>query len=158
MRGPAHGYQLKLDYERLTRNGPINIGQVYKALDLLQRDGLVEREDEDPGDRRITYHVTDDGRRSAQELLLEPSDPPRAGRSAVATKVLLATQIPGVDPVSVLDAQRAALVASVQNTRRLARGRALDTAERLGIEAELAVTEAELRWLDLCEDELRGGG
>jgi hypothetical protein len=35
------------------------------------------------------------------------------------------------------------------------RGADLDRLDRLGHEAELAVIEAELRWLDLCEEELR---
>ncbi len=155
-RRPAHGYQLKLDYERFTRNGPVNVGQIYQTLERLQRDGLVERE-EGGDERRITYRVTKAGRASARELLLDVGDMPTAGRSSVAAKVLLATEIPGVDPIDVLDAQRAALLETVQTARRHARSQQLTRTERLVLEAELAFIDAELRWLDLCEAELRGG-
>ena len=155
-RGPAHGYQLKVDYERVTRNRPVNVGQIYQTLDRLQRDGLVEREDGDGGERRVMYHVTAAGRAGASPALLEAADAV-PGRSDVAAKVLLAISVPGVDALRVIDAQRGALLRIVQTARREMRGRDLDMVARLGIEAELAVTEAELRWLDLCEQELRGG-
>jgi DNA-binding PadR family transcriptional regulator len=157
-RGPAHGYQLKLDYERLTRNGPVNVGQIYQTLERLQRDGLVERDDSGPDERRVTYRITDEGRTSARELLFDADDIPTTGSSSVAAKVLLATSMPGVEAVDVLDVQRAALLRSVQTTRRQTRDQALSRVDRLVLEAELAFIEAELRWLDLCEAELTGGG
>ena len=75
----------------------------------------------------------------------------------MAAKVLLALEIPGFDPVTVLDTRRATLLLSVQTARRQTRGQAISVIERLGIEAELLVAEAELRWLDLCDDELKRG-
>jgi DNA-binding PadR family transcriptional regulator len=155
-RGPAHGYQLKVDYERLTRNKPVNVGQIYQTLERLQRDGLVERDACSESDRRIAYHATPSGRTRAYDFLLDASAPHHGDRSEVAAKVLLAVEIPDFDAIAVIDAQRAALIHSVQTARRQTRGRDISVVERLGIEAELAVTEAELRWLDLCEDELKG--
>jgi DNA-binding PadR family transcriptional regulator len=154
-RGPAHGYQLKLDYERLTRNGPVNVGQIYQTLERLQRDGLVERQAGDD-ERRITYRVTKAGRAGARALLFDASGLPNAARSAVAAKVLLAMEVRGVDPVEVLDVQRAALLQTVQEARGRVRSKELTLTDRLALEAELAFVEAELRWLDLCEAELRG--
>ncbi len=156
-RGAAHGYQLKRDYERLTRNAPVNVGQVYQTLERLQRDGLVEREEAPPGERRVRYHATRAGSAQARALLFDAGDDDGAPPSTVVAKVLLATEVPGVDALDVLYAQRAARLAGVQAARRAARGRELDAVERLGVEAELAVAEAELRWLDLCEEEIRGG-
>ena len=89
--GPAHGYQLKVDYERLTGAGPINVGQIYSTLDRLQRDGLVERDDTADDDRRVPYHLTDAGRAEAMSWLLDARELPLNGRSVVAGKVLLAT-------------------------------------------------------------------
>src|SRR5690349_2837367 len=103
-RGPAHGYQLKRDYERLTGNPPINIGQIYQTLERLQRDGRVEREDGEPEDRRITYHLTDDGQADAEKILFAVDDHSEGRRSPAAVRVLLATGIPGVDALEVLDA------------------------------------------------------
>jgi len=157
-RGPAHGYKLKVDYERLAGPGPINVGQIYSTLDRLQRDGLVDRVEADEGDRRVAYHVTEVGRRQALAWLSKSDDPPRSGRSAVAGKVLMALGVPGVDPQTVIDIHRVAFLAAIQATRRRQRGERLELEERLAIEAEVAVTEAELRWLDMCEAELRTNG
>jgi DNA-binding PadR family transcriptional regulator len=153
---PAHGYQLKREYERLARNGPLNVGQVYQTLDRLQRDGLVEREETADDDRRVTYRVTGAGRDAARDALYEAGEVPTSGTSSVAAKVLLATAMPGVDPLEVLDVQRAALLRRVQATRRNTREQGVSQVDRLVLEAELAFVEAELRWLDLCEAELRG--
>jgi DNA-binding PadR family transcriptional regulator len=156
-RGPAHGYQLKLDYERLTRDKPVNVGQIYQTLERLQRDGLVEREAGDSCDRRISYRVTEAGRAGAYEFLLDASRVDCGGNSDVAAKVLLAVEIADLDTLRVLDAQRSALLLRVQAARRQSRGSVPSVVERLGLEADLAVSEAELRWLDLCEEELKGG-
>jgi len=156
-RGPAHGYQLKLDYERLTRSKPVNVGQIYQTLDRLQRDGLVEREPGEPCDRRIAYRITSAGRTVANEFLLDAGGWHGAGESDVVAKVLLAVEIPTLDSMTVLDAQRAALLESVRIARRATRGLDAGPVERLAGEAELAVADAQLRWLDLCEDELLGG-
>ncbi len=155
-RAPAHGYQLKLDYERLTRNRPVNVGQIYQTLERLQRDGLVEREDSGDAERRVTYRVTDAGRDAARELLYDADGVPGAAHSSVAAKVLLATSTPGVDAIEVLDLQRAALLRRAQTRRRQGRANELPSLDRLVLEAEMAFVEAELRWLDLCEAELRG--
>jgi DNA-binding PadR family transcriptional regulator len=153
--GPSHGYQLKVDYERLTGAGPINVGQVYSTLDRLSRDGLVERAEADGDDRRVPYYLTDVGRTEAVAWLLDPSEPALNGRSVIAGKVLLATRVPGVVIAEVIDAHRLALMTAVGVTRRRSRGQDLDVEARLVLEAELAVAEAELRWLDLCDAEFR---
>ena len=155
--GPSHGYQLKVDYERSARGGSVNVGQIYKTLEVLQRDGLVERAEAAGADRRIAYRITQTGRKAALEALLDTSDVPDAGLSSIATRVLLAIRVGSVDPLEVIDTQRAALLASVQAARRSMRTRELTMVERLGIEAELAFRDAHLRWLDVCEAELRGG-
>lgn len=157
-RSPAHGYRLKVDYERLTGAGPVNVGQIYTTLDRLHRDGLVAREDADDGDRRLSYRLTTDGRRAALDWVNDPGAVPAGGRSTVAGKVLMALGIPGVDAQDVIDNHRLAFLSSVQAARRRTRGATLDVEERLLLEAEVAMTEAELRWLDLCEEELRSNG
>lgn len=156
--GPAHGYQLKVDYERLTGAGPINVGQIYSTLDRLQRDGLVERDETAEDDRRVPYHLTDAGRAEAMSWLLDARELPLNGRSVVAGKVLLATRVPGIVVQDVIDAHRFALMAAVGSSRQRVRGKQLDLEARLVLEAELAVAEAELRWLDLCDAELRATG
>jgi DNA-binding PadR family transcriptional regulator len=153
-RRTSHGYQLKLDYERLTGSGAINVGQVYTTLDRLLRDGLVDRE---PGesDRRVSYFLTELGQKHAWEWIADSGNVQSAGRSEVAGKLLLATGVPGVDITQVIDSHRLALMALIQSTRRQLRAESADMESRMVIEAEVAVIEAELRWLDLFETELR---
>jgi DNA-binding PadR family transcriptional regulator len=156
-RGPAHGYQLKLDYERLTRGAAVNVGQIYQTLDRLERDGLAERADDRDDGRRIVYRATQSGRKHARELVFDADEQPAPVPSSIAVKVLLAMEMPGVDPVRVIDAHRMALIERVRAIRRQARGRDDQISARLGIEASLAMAEAELRWLDLCDAELQRG-
>ncbi len=152
-RGEAHGYQLKSDYERLTGAGPINVGQIYTTLDRLARDGLVAR-DEAVDDRRVPYRVTATGRDMALAWLGETSDVALNGRSTVAGKVLLALEVPGIDVTAVIDGHRLALLDAIRARRREAEPDPTDVGRRLVLEADVAVAEAELRWLDLCEAEL----
>jgi DNA-binding PadR family transcriptional regulator len=156
-RAPAHGYQLKLEWERLTRNGPVNVGQIYQTLERLQRDGLVERDEVADDERRVRYRVTREGRDEVREFLFDVSDERAGGHSSVAAKVLLALSTPRVDPLAVVDVHRVALLRRVQATRRDVRAHGVTRLDRLALEAELAFVEAELRWLDLCEAELKGG-
>jgi DNA-binding PadR family transcriptional regulator len=156
-RGPAHGYQLKLDYERLTRGAAVNAGQIYQTLDRLERDGLAERADDRGNGRRIVFRATESGRNHAVELLFDADEQPAPVPSSIAVKVLLAMETPGVDAADVIDSHRMALIERVRATRRLVRGGEHEISERLGIEASLATAEADLRWLDLCDAELQGG-
>src|SRR6187397_1684685 len=55
----SYGYQLKTGFERATGGvWPLNVGQVYKTLDRLERDGLVTSTEHD-GQR--SYAITADG-------------------------------------------------------------------------------------------------
>jgi DNA-binding PadR family transcriptional regulator len=152
-RAPAHGYQLKVDFERLTGAGPVNVGQIYTTLDRLQRDGLVERLEPD-ADGRVGYRITEEGLKVAIEWLLDPTVVPTNGRSMIAGKVLMALDVPGVDVQQVIDTHRLTYLHVAQTKRKQVRAEGADARDRLLVEAELAVVEAELRWLDLCEAEL----
>ena len=145
--GPGGGEVLGSG-RRLTGAGPVNVGQIYTTLDRLQRDGLVERGDPD-ADGKVVYRITEQGQKAAVEWLLDPSGVPTTGRSEVAGKVLLALHVPDVDPQQVIDTHRLAFLASVQQHPATSAGEALELEERLLVEAEVAVTEAELHWLDL---------
>lgn len=153
-RGPAHGYKLKVDHERLVGSRAVNVGQIYSTLERLQRDGLVERGGPAGDDRRVEYRLTETGHKSAVAWLGDPGEVPRAGRSVVAGKVLLALGVPGIDIREVIDAHRLAFLTAIRATRHRRRSETLDLEQRLAVDADVAVAEAELRWLDLCEAEI----
>jgi DNA-binding PadR family transcriptional regulator len=152
--GPRHGYQLKQDFERVT-GGSINVGQIYQTLERLGRDGLVERADTDGDDRRILYANTAAGDERAHDVLRSVDRYDSGCRPEVAVKALIALMISVTEARSVVAALRADTLALAQRLRRTRRSPDRDREQRLIDEADLAQVDASLRWLDLCDTELR---
>src|SRR6266478_6429111 len=78
-----HGYDLKDAFEESVGDfWTVNYGQIYRTLDRLERDGLVEWHQE-PQERRPdrkVYRITPKGRTELEQWLVEPSSRPRALR------------------------------------------------------------------------------
>ncbi|HVF74116.1 MAG TPA: helix-turn-helix transcriptional regulator [Acidimicrobiales bacterium] len=154
--GPSHGYQLKAAFESATAKvWPLNVGQVYTTLERLDRDGLVVT-DEDDGQR--SYRLTPAG---ADELgawwdAAPAEEPPP--RDELMLKVLLAVAAGRDHALEVITNQRNALLMLLQQRRRsFSRrpGRTVDAlVDELVTDALLMRAEADLRWLDLCEERL----
>src|SRR5438093_1037024 len=92
-RGPAHGYDLKREYDaHLGAVHPIRFGQVYATLARLARDGLVRPRGEESGrgPERKLYGVTRSGSHAFGSWLEEPVTPAAHLDSELVTKVLLA--------------------------------------------------------------------
>jgi DNA-binding PadR family transcriptional regulator len=155
---PRYGYQLKTAFEATTGGvWALNIGQVYTTLDRLARDGhVVEIGAGDDASRR-TYSITDGGRSElARWLDASPADAPPP-RDELLLKVLLALATPSVDAGDVIQAQRSGLVQAIQGHRRRLRAEARSgdgLVGRLVVDALVLRLEADLRWLDLCEERL----
>lgn len=154
--GPRHGYQLKLDFE--TRTGgiwPLNVGQVYTTLDRLQRDGLVAEID-GGDDTHRSFEITEEGRREVKEWLRSSPVDAAPARDELMMKVLVSVARGGRDALAVIDEQRAALLAALQRRRREQRGRAgAAVEERLAHDALLTRIEADVTWLERCEEQVR---
>ncbi|WP_087873722.1 PadR family transcriptional regulator [Arthrobacter globiformis] len=153
---PRYGYQLRVEFEdRTGSTWPLNIGQVYTTLDRLERDGLVSNDGGD-GEGHVVYSITEAGKAEVQgwfEAPVERSNPPR---NELAIKLALAVTLPGVDVAAIIQAQRGASMRALQDytkSRRdtAANQRAADTAWLLVLDSLVFQTEAEIRWLDLCE-------
>jgi len=154
---PRHGYQLKTEFEATTGGvWSLNIGQVYTTLDRLARDGRVEVEPGDDAGRR-TYSITEGGRAElARWLDASPADAPPP-RDELLLKVLIALGTPNVDARAVIQSQRTGLVEALQAHRRRLRAQAHGDnglVGRLVVDALVLRLEADLRWLDLCEERL----
>jgi len=154
--GPRHGYQLKTDFEQATGGvWPLNVGQVYTTLERLERDGLVDTAD-DGGQK--TYRITADGLATLGAWWdAVPSDDPPP-RDELMLKVLMGIERGHAHALKVLTHQRSALLAMLQARRRDAKttpsGRGEALAARLVLDALMVRAEADLRWLDLCEQRL----
>lgn len=154
--GPRHGYQLKTEFEQATGGvWPLNVGQVYTTLERLERDGLVDTA-EDGGQK--TYRITADGLAALGAWWdAVPSDDPPP-RDELMLKVLMGIERGSEHALKVLTRQRSALLALLQARRREAiaalHGDGEALAARLVLDALMVRAEADLRWLDLCEQRL----
>lgn len=152
---PAHGYQLKLDFEAATGEAwPLNIGQVYTTLQRLERDGLITLvETDDEG--RVIYAITAAGRSELDTWMQSPVERTVANRDDVSMKLLLAMASGVIDPAIVIGIQRNATMSAIQDYTRLkADTDAGDLAWLLHIDRLILRAEAELRWLDRVEERL----
>ena len=149
-----YGYQLRTEFERATGSTwPLNVGQVYTTLTRLERDGLVDPRGEDD-DGRVRYAITDDGAAELAKWFESPVTSADRPRDELAIKLALAVTVPGVDVRGVVQRQRNATVAHLQELTRLKRATADDLPWSLVIESMRYQAEAEVRWLDHCETAL----
>ena len=149
-RGPRHGYGLKQEFEAATGGAwDLNVGQVYEALQKLERAGAVVFDGEAEGRKR--YRLTDAGREVLRRWLVEQPVPRTlAARDELAMKILLATRT-DVPAGEVIAAQRDATMAVLQAlTRQKAEG-ADDTTRLVHLDRLILHCRAELDWLELTE-------
>ncbi|MEC5180817.1 PadR family transcriptional regulator [Arthrobacter sp. CG_A4] len=156
---PRYGYQLWGEFQDRTGSAwPLNIGQVYTTLDRLERDGLV-RKDEADGEGHVIYSITEAGQAEVRDWFTSPvprSNPPR---NELAIKLALGLTLPGVDVGAAIQAQRTVSIRALQDYTKARRDtaahqRPADTARLLVLDSLIFQTEAEVRWLDLCEARL----
>ncbi len=154
--GPRHGYQLKTEFEQATGGvWPLNVGQVYTTLDRLERDGLVDAAEVEG---QKTYRITADGLAAlgAWWEAVPSDDPPP--RDELMLKVLMGIEHGSTHALKVITRQRTALLALLQAKRREAKNAPATSSEalaaRLVIDALMVRAEADLRWLDLCEQRI----
>ncbi len=155
---PAHGYELKGDFEQAVGDqwGGLNIGHLYQVLDRLSRDGLIEseRHPQQVKPDRIVHRLTPAGRAELDRWLAEPSVRARGYRDDFFLKVMAAVR--SGDPATltaVLGRQRAHLLRelhSLAEARRLAPSAVeslLITAAELHTRADLEIVDAAERTL-----------
>ncbi len=155
--GPRYGYALKGEFEAATgQMWPLNDGQVYTTLARLERDGLVQVETADDGQK--VYRLTAAGRVELDGWFLQAVGRQAVPRQELAIKLVFALRSPTADVQRVIQQQRAATMRSLQELTRLRDdGQAVDElAWTLVLDGLLFQGEAEIRWLDLCEARLAG--
>ncbi|WP_194397825.1 PadR family transcriptional regulator [Microbacterium atlanticum] len=157
--GPCYGYQLRAEFHRRTGSTwPLNVGQIYNTLDRLERDGLVERGDMDEHGH-VYWRITDAGSAQARSWLASPVQRATGSRDELAIKLAVAATLPGVDVVEVIERQRRASLAQLEELRLASRAVATEDgpaglASSLVLDSMLFAAEAELRWLDHSQKRL----
>ena len=160
----GHGYDLKVRLEGgFGAAWPaVNIGQVYSTLGRLERDGLVSSEavaQENRPEKRV-YAITETGRDVLRQWLTSPAEVPRL-TDDIFMKLLLAG-LPGlagtIDRRAMVERQRTHWLQLLRdvNARSLA-GDPNDPGTLL-LEGAILHLQADLKWLDLYEQQLSREG
>jgi DNA-binding PadR family transcriptional regulator len=154
---PAHGYEIRRGLEERFGSviAPLNAGQVYVTLQRLQRDELVADDavaQRGRPDKRV-YRLTDAGRRALEEWMGTASAPTRL-RDDFFMKLVFARAIGLADPAELIERQRAAYLRSLAELERVLAAGDTDPATALVVEGAALHLEADLKWLDRCEEVL----
>ena len=154
--GPKYGLRLQNEFQSRTGEvWPLNVGQVYTTLQRLERDGLVESDEE--GERsQKRYRITSAGDRELADWLRTPPGLVPPPRDELVIKVLVALQVRGIDIHEILQAHRRHTVEVMQRyTQVKASAGEDDVALALVADAELFRLEAIVRWLDAADVRLK---
>ena len=155
--GPKYGLQLREEFEAGTGEvWPLNVGQVYKTLGRLERDGLAESEGTSQDGPQKRFRITPRGAEALAAWLRTPPDLTSPPRDELVMKVLVAARVPGTDAHEVIQAHRLYLLELMQQWTRLKEGEARDDLGlALVVDAELFRLDAVTRWLDAADARLR---
>jgi|SRR4051812_14400570 DNA-binding PadR family transcriptional regulator len=156
--GPAHGYELKQALEQ--RFGavlpPLNAGQIYTTLSRLERDGLVDDDAvaQDGRPNKRVYRLTEQGRAELSGWVAEATPQTRL-KDDFFIKLVLAQAAGIAEARELIDRQRGAYLQALRaldDVAAQANGDVTTTA--LLVEGAALHLEADLKWLDLCEQRL----
>jgi DNA-binding PadR family transcriptional regulator len=158
--GPKYGLQLRHEFEERTGEvWPLNVGQVYTTLQRLERDGLIQSEDEDEAGTQKSYRLTAEGGAELDVWLRTPADLSSPPRDELVIKVLVASRVPGVDVHDVVQTHRRHIVELMQEWTRIKRDAAPDDVNlALVVDAEQFRLDSVIRWLDAADARLRRAG
>ncbi|WP_426324298.1 PadR family transcriptional regulator [Microbacterium sp. E-13] len=157
--GPCYGYQLRAEFDRRTGSTwPLNVGQIYNTLDRLERDGLVEKGDVDEHGH-VYWRITDAGAAEVRDWLASAVHRGHGTRDELAIKLAVAATLPGADVSAIIRTQRRASLAQLEELGRAtyggtSHGGPEELAWTLVVDSMTFAAEAELRWLDRCEERL----
>jgi DNA-binding PadR family transcriptional regulator len=163
---PAHGYELKRQFdETIGKLWPVQQAQIYNNLRLLEKDGLVELdarvEQENLPDRK-NFRLTERGQQELSDWLQAPVSSSRQLKDDFYLKLAtLATVMDEPDKLSDLIWRQREVY--LQHLRELEH--ALSEAESNAdavtaslLDGAILHAEADLAWLDRCENRLSMGG
>jgi DNA-binding PadR family transcriptional regulator len=160
-RRPRHGYELKSAFEELLGGTwPLNIGQVYVVLSRMEADGLIECEvvpQESVPDRKV-YQLTALGKKELDRWVDVPVPGPIRMRDEVFLKVILNQEAGRGDPREFIWSQRQGHLDAMARVSRLRAEPGTAETTALLLDGVMLRLEADLRWLDLCEERLGSPG
>ncbi|GAA2866053.1 PadR family transcriptional regulator [Streptosporangium fragile] len=155
---PAHGYELKQALEQIFGSAypSPNIGQIYVTLGRLEKDGLVRAVDVEQSSRpnKKVYYLTAMGREALDTWADESSEGPRV-RDEFFMKLVLAPMTGIADRTALINRQRRHYLTLMRDLNELAEQ--TDPGNRVAlllIEGAMLHLQADLDWLERCQEEL----
>jgi DNA-binding PadR family transcriptional regulator len=157
--GAACGYELKqsLDGQFGAVWPPINIGQICETLQRLERDGLVVSETVQQKRRpnRKVYSLTDGGMEELQGWLAAPASG-AALKDGFFVKLVIARASGIADPIALIQRQSQEYLQTLSDLDTLITAQDAEDGQmrQLLIEGAALHIQADIRWLELCEQAL----
>jgi DNA-binding PadR family transcriptional regulator len=158
----VHGYQLRNEVRALCDDfWQVNFGKIYGALDALEKSGDVQCQGEVQANRpaRKVYRITEKGRRSLDDWLIQPpSTEPSPLRDELAIKLLFlnASDIDQIRPL--IRQQRSIYLQKLgeltRRRRQLERARVDARILPLVMDGAELRLKADLSWLEHLERKL----
>ncbi|MFE4535362.1 PadR family transcriptional regulator [Streptomyces scopuliridis] len=159
-RGPAHGYELKQDLEQLLGAAypQLNVGQIYVTLSRLEKSGLIVGEEIAQSSRpnKKIYRLTDAGTEALSAWFEETAEEPRL-RDDFFMKLALASHTGLADQIGLINNQRREYLTIMRGLSKLSISENSDNRiAQLLIEGAMLHLQADLDWLERCQEELEG--
>ena len=154
---PLHGYEVKARFEAMLSNTwEVNVGQIYSTLQRLERDAFIEPVG-DRGDRgKLAYQLTPAGRQELDRWLSEPEAEAQQLHDELFVKLMLIRRLANGNLTGLIDRQRRVYLQRLRDLAELERRARAEQLPDLLLLIKGAVihTEADLKWLDACLEEL----
>ena len=154
---PLHGYEVKSRFEAMVgHTWEVNIGQIYSTMQRLERDNLVEAAGE-RGDRgKLAYKLTPLGQQTLDRWLSEPEAEPQQLHDDLFIKLALIRRLGNGNLQGLIDRQRRVYLQRIRDLSEVERRARAEKRPDLLLLIKGAVihTEADMKWLDVCLEEL----
>jgi DNA-binding PadR family transcriptional regulator len=158
-KAPAHGYELKQAFEEAFGDvwPSLNFGQVYTTLQRLERDKLVQSREVAQDHRRDkkVYELTPAGHEALRAWLAEPATGPWL-KDDFFMKLVMAGLTDAASQAKLIERQRRVYMQALHDLNAMAArfGGNGDVVPSLLIEGAALHLQADLKWLELCEEAL----
>jgi DNA-binding PadR family transcriptional regulator len=155
-----HGYALKRQFERIWGAcWRLSFGEVYRALNRLVGERLIQAVSDAECSHRKSYRITDAGCQKLSTFVeAPPTDAPHPFRRELAVKLVLAGPEGQCKLLPVLDRLRDAYAKEIRflgvHRRRLISRVVYGPAATLALDGAELCTRAELAWIDRLSQEL----
>jgi DNA-binding PadR family transcriptional regulator len=156
-RRPAYGYELKQGLEQTfgAAYPQPNIGQIYVTLARLEKSGLIQGTEvaqEGRPDKKV-YEITEKGTRELADWFAHPTEGPRV-RDEFFMKLILAPGTELADQLTLINNQRRHCLTLMRGLNKLAATERGNRSSLLLIEGAVLHLQADLDWLERCQEEL----